>query len=56
MKIAISVTGQYQRRLAERVEQLVRARVANVQPATEHDAAPPAPPPAQRPQRPDRRS
>ena len=56
MKIAVSVTGQDQRRMVERVEQLVRARVANVQPAAEHDASPPAPPPAQRPQPPDRRS
>lgn len=52
MKITVSVTGQDQGRLAERVEQLVRTRGAHTQPQPALDA----PPPSAQPQLPDRRS
>jgi len=52
MKITVSVTGQDQRRLADRVEQLVRARIATAPPQSEQDA----PPPSTQQQPPDRRS
>lgn len=56
MKVTVSITGQDQRRLAERVEQLVRTRITNAQPRTEQDTQPDASPSTRRRQRLERRS
>jgi hypothetical protein len=56
MKLTVSVTGQDQRRVVERVEQLVRTRIANTQPTAAQDTPPSASAPTRRQPHPDRRS
>lgn len=55
MKLTVSITGQDQRRVAERVEQLVRTRVTNAQPTVEQDPPSAASTPTRRQPHPDRR-